>query len=34
MAENKCKSDAFSRFPSSAFIERNNGGDECDNIAV
>ena len=27
MAENKCNSDAFSRFPSSAFIERHNGGE-------
>ena len=26
MAENKCKSDAFSRFPSSVFIERHNCG--------
>ena len=26
MAENKCKSDAFSRFSSSAFFERHNGG--------
>ena len=26
MAENKCKGDAFSRFSSSAFFERHNGG--------
>ena len=26
MADNKCKSDTFARFPSSAFIERHNGG--------